>query len=166
MDKKQVNDRVIIAINYILKFRADLTKSMLSEQLGLTPTSLSHILSSRMNVGVDVMSALCLRFQIPADWLLTGRGNMVSDSESDPSLSHMGMVMQLVETIKLQAEDIGKLKARINQLETEAEIKRLEYEKNVVNVVKNNDEAVDHPKKPRKRRISESRKKNIKAPEE
>lgn len=81
MDKKQVNDRVVIAINYILKFRADLTKSMLSELLGLTPTSLSHILSSRMNVGVDVMSALCLRFQISADWLLTGRGNMVSDSK-------------------------------------------------------------------------------------
>ena len=53
-----------------------------------------------------------------------------------------------------------------NQLETEAEIKRLEYEKNVVNEVKNYDEAVDHPKKPRKRRISKSRKKNIKAPEE
>ena len=69
-------------------------------------------------------------------------------------------------SIKLQAEDIGKLKARINQLETEAEIKRLEYEKNVVNDVKNNDEAVDHPKKKKKRRISKSRKKNIKAPEE
>jgi hypothetical protein len=166
MDKKQVNDRVIIAINYILKFRPDISKSMLSELLELTPTSLSHILGSRMNVGVEVMTALCLRFQISADWLLTGRGNMVSDSEADPSLSHMGMVMQLVETIKLQAEDIGKLKARINQLEAEAEIKRLAEAKNIVEDVKNTDKAKDNSKKPRKRKISKSRKKNIKVSEE
>lgn len=148
MDKKQVNDRVIIAINYILKFRPDISRSILSELLEITPTSLSHILGSRMNVGVEVMTALCLRFQISADWLLTGRGNMVSDSEADPSLSHMGMVMQLVETIKLQAEDIGKLKARINQLEAETEIKRLAEAKNIVEDVKNTDKAKDNSKKP------------------
>ena len=148
MDKKQVNDRVIIAINYILKFRPDISRSILSELLEITPTSLSHILGSRMNVGVEIMTALCLRFQISADWLLTGRGNMVSDSEADPSLSHMGMVMQLVETIKLQAEDIGKLKARINQLEAETEIKRLAEAKNIVEDVKNTDKAKDNSKKP------------------
>ena len=76
------------------------------------------------------------------------------------------MVMQLVETIKLQAEDIGKLKARINQLEAEVEIKRLAEAKNIVEDVKNTDKAKDNSKKPRKRKISKSRKKNIKVSEE
>jgi hypothetical protein len=36
MDKKTVNDRVIIALKYLMKLRPDLTKTMLSELLDIT----------------------------------------------------------------------------------------------------------------------------------
>ena len=119
MNKKTVNDRVIIAINTVLKLRPDLPTTMLSDLLGVSITSFSHLMSSRMNASVDIMNSLCLMFNISADWLLTGRGNIISNSGSGPSLSHMDMLMQLIDTVKQQAEEIGQLKARINQLESE-----------------------------------------------
>ncbi len=121
MDKKTVNDRVIIALKYLMKLRPDLTKTMLSELLDITNSTLSHILGSRMNASVDLLTALCLRFQVSADWLLTGRGNMIDESEGAPSLSHMDMFTQLLDTVKQQAEEIGQLKAHISQLEGKGE---------------------------------------------
>ena len=56
MDKKTVNDRVIIALKYLMKLRPDLTKTMLSELLDITNSTLSHILGSRMNASVDLMT--------------------------------------------------------------------------------------------------------------
>ena len=117
MDKKTVNDRVIIAINTVLKLRPDLTKMTLCDMLGIRRTTFSHIMGLRVNASVDVMTSLCTLFNVSADWLLTGRGSIISKPGSDPSLSHMEMVALLVETIKQQAEEIGQLKARINQLE-------------------------------------------------
>ena len=70
-----------------------------------------------LDFSVDVMTSLCTLFNVSADWLLTGRGSIISKPGSDPSLSHMEMVALLVETIKQQAEEIGQLKERINQLE-------------------------------------------------
>ena len=119
MDKNKVNDRVIIALKYLMKLRSDLNKKMLCELLGITSSTLSHIMGSRMNASVDLMTTLCLRFQVSADWLLTGRGNMIDESAGAPSLSHIDMFTQLLDTIKQQAEQIGKLKARINQLESD-----------------------------------------------
>lgn len=117
MIKKQVNERVLIAINYILKLRPDISKSTMGKLLGLSPTKFSHIMGMRMFVGVEVMTSLCLRFNISADWLLTGRGNMINESEGEQSLDHISIVMQLVNTIKQQAEEIGQLKERIKQSE-------------------------------------------------
>lgn len=119
MDKKKVNDRVIIAINILLKRRPDLSKATLSELLGVTNTSFSHIMSKRMHASVEMMASLCLRFNISADWLLTGRGSMISETEGDTSLGQISMVLELMNTIKQQAEEIGQLKERISQLESE-----------------------------------------------
>lgn len=119
MDKKKVNDRVIIAINILLKRCPDLSKATLSELLGVTNTSFSHIMSKRMHASVEMMASLCLRFNISADWLLTGRGSMISETEGDTSLGQISMVLELIDTIKQQAEEIGQLKERISQLESE-----------------------------------------------
>ena len=117
MDKKTVNDRVIIAIKYILKLRPDLTKKMLSELLDVRFSTFSHMMNLRVNASVEMMTSLCIVFNISADWLLTGRGNMIDESAGTPSLSHMDMFTQLLDTVKQQAEEIGQLKAHISQLE-------------------------------------------------
>lgn len=119
MDKNNVNDRVIEVINFLLKRRPDLQKATFAELLGVTKTSFSHIMSKRMYASVEMMASLCLRFNISADWLLTGRGSMVSETDGGPSLGEISTMLQLVDTIKQQAEEIGQLKERISQLESD-----------------------------------------------
>ena len=121
MDNNNVNDRVIEAINFLLKRRPDLQKTTLAELSGITKTSFSHIINKRTNANVEMMASLCLHFNISADWLLTGRGSMISETEGDTSLGQISMVMELINTIKQQAEEIGQLKERISQLERDIE---------------------------------------------
>ena len=56
--------------------------------------------------------------ELSADWLLTGRGSMTNEAEDKPPMSDTGTVMQLVDTIRQQAQEIGQLKERIAQLES------------------------------------------------
>ena len=118
MDKTQVNGRVIAAINDILDMHPELTKAALGELFGVKPAKFSEILNLRMNAGVEIMAALCLKFDVSADWLLTGRGNMAKETDEKPAMSDTGTVMQLVDTIRQQAQEIGQLKERIAQLES------------------------------------------------
>jgi transcriptional regulator with XRE-family HTH domain len=118
MDKKTVNDRVIIAIKYILKLRPDLNKTTLCELLGVRFSTFSHMMNLRVNASVEMMTSLCIVFNISADWLLTGRGDMINELVSAPSLSPMDMFVHLVNTIKQQAEEIGHLKERLNKIES------------------------------------------------
>ena len=73
MDKTQVNERTISAISNILKLHPELTKAALGELFGIKPAKFSEILNLRMNAGVEIMAALCVEFNVSADWLLTGR---------------------------------------------------------------------------------------------
>jgi len=57
--------------------------------------------------------------ELSADWLLTGRGNMIKEAEDKPPMNDTATVMQLVDTIRQQAQEIGQLKERIAQLEHE-----------------------------------------------
>ena len=43
---------------------------------------------------------------------------MISETDGEPSLGQISMVLELMNTIKQQAEKIGQLKERIRQLES------------------------------------------------
>ena len=66
----------------------------------------------------SIEKILCAYPELSADWLLTGRGNMTKEAEEKPAMSDTGTVMQLVDTIRQQAQEIGQLKERIAQLES------------------------------------------------
>jgi poly(3-hydroxybutyrate) depolymerase len=66
----------------------------------------------------SIEKILCAYPELSADWLLTGRGNMTKETDEKPAMSDTGTVMQLVDTIRQQAQEIGQLKERITQLES------------------------------------------------
>ena len=66
----------------------------------------------------SIEKILCAYPELSADWLLTGRGNMTKEADAKPAMSDTGTVMQLVDTIRQQAQEIGQLKERIAQLES------------------------------------------------
>jgi len=79
MTKKDINDRVMQAISIILEEKKNLTKATLAESLGVKPAKFSEILSGRMLAGTDIMSILTDTYNISADWLLTGNGNIYKE---------------------------------------------------------------------------------------
>lgn len=87
MDKTAINERIIKAIYALLSENSGLTKAALAGDLGIKPSKFSEILNYRMKAGSDVMSNLCTKYKISAEWLLTGSGIMTkSESNSDPEI--------------------------------------------------------------------------------
>lgn len=86
------------------------------------------VLSRAINNGTDIQSKWIQTIvenypQYSADWLLTGRGEMLSSEPfatpppTQSSTQHDALVSKLLDTIKEQAEEIGRLKAQIDELE-------------------------------------------------
>ena len=79
--KKQVNQRVIAAINYCLKTTS---KSTMAQIMGITPSKFSEILNGRMAAGMDVIHSLCIDYSVSADYIITGRGPMIRTPFASP----------------------------------------------------------------------------------
>lgn len=71
----------------------------------------------------DILSKIVSYYDVSAEWLLTGRGEMLSSEVSAPPptaqnpAQHDALVGRLLEKITEQAEEIGRLKAQIDELE-------------------------------------------------
>lgn len=137
MDKTEINKRFIAAIESLLKDKG-LTKTKVAQSLGIKPAKFSEILNNRMNAGVDAIADLCEQYSYSASWILNGQGPMlqtgVLKGRSKPAividplpefpLTSEGVCQMFMEILRdkdyrfaEQAEEIGRLKARIEELE-------------------------------------------------
>lgn len=137
MEKSEINKRFIHAIELLYKDKG-LTKSKIAETLGIKPTKFSEILNNRMNVGADLIALLCEKYSYSAAWVLNGKGPILQPGElkgrSKPAiavsklpdfpLTSEGVCEMFIQILrdkdlrfKEQAEEIGRLKERIAQLE-------------------------------------------------
>lgn len=137
MDKADINRRFIAAIESLLNDKG-LTKTKIAESLGIKPAKFSEILNNRMNAGVDAIADLCDLYSFSAEWILTGQGPMLKigplKGRSKPGtavphlpefpLSSDGVCQMFIEIMRdkdmrfsEQAEEIGRLKAKIEELE-------------------------------------------------
>lgn len=149
LSKEEINNRFLIAINAVLANKLISSKAGLAESLGVKPAKFSEILNGRMKVGVDMIAILCDFYKVSPDWLLMSRGNNVFrpsstmlkiwvddedlnsnpieaselnqvDASNDSATSvFLSMIKEKDKTICEQAEEIGRLRERINQLERE-----------------------------------------------
>lgn len=137
MDKADINRRFITAIESLLKDKG-LTKTKVAESLGIKPAKFSEILNNRMNAGVDAIADLCELYSFSAEWILTGQGSMLKigplKGRSNPAIAiaplpdfpmnSEGVCKMFIEIMRdkdmrfsEQAEEIGRLKAKIEELE-------------------------------------------------
>lgn len=84
MEKVEINDRIITAINYVLNTSDSLSKTELAKAFGIKASKFSEILNKRMMAGTDVMSLLVTKFNISPKWLLTGDGTMLNEERIQP----------------------------------------------------------------------------------
>ena len=74
-------------INLILKAK-NITARQFAEEIGIQPSGMSHILGGRNNPSLEFVTKVIRRYpEIDANWLLLGRGAMVVESTTTPSVA-------------------------------------------------------------------------------
>ena len=67
--------------------KEDMTAAQFAEKIGISPSSLSHILSGRNNPSLEVVMKIHKACDyISLDWLLYGEGQMETDGDSRPNV--------------------------------------------------------------------------------
>lgn len=122
MTKEEINNRSIQAINWLLESNAGLTKTALADSFAIKPAKFSEILNGRMNVGTEIMAALCANHNISSDWLLTGRGEMLRNErpEQAQEMTIYNRDPRDIAMIELQSKQIALLEDKVRLLEHNA----------------------------------------------
>lgn len=114
--KKDINQRFIESIEYVLSTKEVYNKSRIASELNISPSKFSEILNKRMNAGVDLIAAFCELFGISSEWMLTGKGQMtVENVMRDENIE---LVRNLQELIDLQRKEIERLNSEITDLKS------------------------------------------------
>lgn len=149
LSKDEINSRFVRAVYAIIGKQLVSSKTALAESLGVKPAKFSEILNGRMKAGTDMLAILCDFYKVSPDWLLMSRGSNIFRENADmpkywvddddltsiyPSESKsekkevdnsttleplMALIREKDNIIREQAEEIGRLKERIAQLERE-----------------------------------------------
>lgn len=143
LNKEEIQSRFIEAVYGVLRTDKSLTKSTLADSLGAKPAKFSEILNGRMKAGVDMIATLCEYYNVSPDWVLMSRGKILRDpSTMPPIMVYEGNYEELIpvqreivqetgtnieaflsiikdkdDVIREQAEEIGRLRERVSQLE-------------------------------------------------
>lgn len=147
LTKEEINKRFKRAVTAILSKGLISSKAGLADSLKVKPAKFSEILNDRMNAGVDMIAIMCDYYHVSPDWILMGRGNNVfrkselpkywiDDEDLDVEYHEpeefinsvgqtdklsfapfMDLIHEKDVVIREQAEEIGHLKARIEELE-------------------------------------------------
>jgi len=118
MDKVLINNRFIEAISFILSNKIAKNKAEISNNFGISASKFSEILNNRMNAGIELYSNISEIYNISADWLLTGKGNMFKSdnkisvsSENTNNKESLDMIVRLVrenERLRMENEVLKK----------------------------------------------------------
>lgn len=148
LSKEEINNRFIRAVNAVISHNLVPNKSALAESLGVKPAKFSEILNGRMKAGTDMLAIMCDFYKVSAEWLLMSRGNNIfrenpnlpkywvddddltsiypSESQKPQKTSSisgaepfLALIREKDDVIRSQAEEIGRLKERVEQLERE-----------------------------------------------
>lgn len=98
MNKKSINNRFIEAVNFMLSKDNSLTKTAIADALNIGKSKFSEILNERMNANVDIIANFCTLYDINADWLLTGKGEI--SKKQDLEQKKENKIQLIKETIQ------------------------------------------------------------------
>ncbi len=122
--KKEVSARFIEAFDMLVDKGLVNDKRDFASKLGISASMITEISKGRSSVGTSAIQNLVAIFGIDANWLLTGVGDMHLSNDAftnanvniadDTALQPI--ITQLLDNIKEQAAEIGRLKERIRQL--------------------------------------------------
>lgn len=120
-DKKDISSRFIYALGELIKQGKVSDKKAFAASVGCSTSMITEISKGRSNVGISVLQNTVLLYEISATWLLVGTGEMFIKEhkelcEDNQVVNLMHLIDKKDDTIRQQAECIGKLRAENEQL--------------------------------------------------
>lgn len=76
-----INERVIEAIKSVLSSKYGENQTEFAKNFNISPSKFTEILKKRMKAGMDIIQKLCDEYDVSADWIVTGRGEMYRNTE-------------------------------------------------------------------------------------
>ena len=123
MRKNDISSRFVEVLVELLNLGKVSDKKAFASSVGCSTSMITEISKGRSNVGVSILQNTVLVYGVSATWLLVGTGEMFANGEQQThnSSKEDQMVEKMLDTIRQQAEEIGRLKAEIDQLKSKLE---------------------------------------------
>ncbi len=112
-----------------------MTATKFADEIGVQPSSISHIISGRNKPSTDFLVKLLERFRgINAEWLLTGKGSMYKESSKSDILNMSNNISKNGDLFNYEQ----KFENKTEEIESELNINTEIVEKEVTNLDENN----------------------------
>jgi plasmid maintenance system antidote protein VapI len=108
-----INQRFKIVVDFLISENIIKNKSSLANKLDITNQKLSEILGLRMNTSTELISKICSIYDISAEWILTGEGEMKKTHINNNINIEQKYYKVLEEQNKLLKEKLEEYEKRI-----------------------------------------------------
>ena len=119
-DKIDISKRFIEAYERLLKDGVVANKKEFAANVGVSPSMITEISKGRSSVGTSSIQNIVFMYNISAEWLLTGRGEMLKQNESEKVAHHTDNPKEGIPLIPCSAM-AGALMGEQTALEYECE---------------------------------------------
>lgn len=117
MAKEDIDNRILKWVSYIIDNKIYKSEASYLRILGLPPNKLSDVRNGKTRfTATDIGKILMLSTELNANWIMTGRGNMLFDEDSSYNI---GQIDVLRDINKELMSKIDSLNNKVGALETE-----------------------------------------------
>ena len=125
MALNDITERFLNTVSWLINEKIVQDKKDLAVNLGISTSLMTEITKGRSNIGVVPIQNIVVKYNISAEWLLTGNGSMLktpttSEPPCNPVVTPLedGEKGSMLDTINTQAHIIKDLTAKIATLES------------------------------------------------
>lgn len=117
MAKEDIDNRILKWVSYIIDNKIYKSEASYLRILGLPPNKLSDVRNGKTRfTATDIGKILMLSTELNANWIMTGRGNMLFDEDLSYNI---GQIDVLRDINKELMSKIDSLNNKVGALETE-----------------------------------------------
>lgn len=124
MAKEEIDNRILECVSYIIENKMYKSEASYLRILGLPPNKLSDVRNGKTRfTASDIGKILMNSPELNANWIMTGRGNMLFDGDSSYNEGQMDMLRtinnELMSRIDTLNNKVGALEVELSSIKKE-----------------------------------------------